>query len=583
MGDIDIDSNITEQPARDLDTYNHHLITTVEFTFKNASRGLAFLDMLNRKLFNALSDKKIRQLDYETKFITSANHNTVIQWNIRKTLKSITMLKTFMQTCGITIPWLSQHCEKFTFTIPSTNKDDASQLIGNDFPHLTGFIIPNDANADCIDWVPALLHSPDVDTTDKLALLGSASSSTAFLTSIDGDSDDDDDATDNNDDASLLTTSDVTENDVDCITGSASFAFSPSRTAPSMFVVHGKRGDEDTCSCTYDSGSDEDIRQTLLSQASGMESVVYPPRNMVCCPSLANCDRPILESMLCNWVSVHGDSNILRSSDSALLTASSSWLTHEDDTTSSSISTIDATVGGNPSISTSGSDLKTPSNQTSKSVAGDVAVEEKDSDYYRQWYKETFFPKSTKSQTTDKTLHRRLEQEFEDIYILYHRYQPMIEATPQNKRRKLLHLLRKILIQKSLRTVTICRQGTTSANKAAKLLWLETPEFPKVTGSLQDDLTETSIPKFVNAFPIMKMSKSVVAKGHHQDVIIDTQLTLSDGSTRNFLKSFNVVKPLKVKAHKAGMKRNHQDDTHDITSSPSTTTTCNDAKKIRKD
>lgn len=249
MGDIDIDCNdVNDQPTRDLDTYNHHLITTVEFTFKNASRGLTFLDMLNRKLFNALSDKKLRRLDYETKFITAANHDTVIQWNIRKTLKSMTMLKSFMQTCGITIPWLTQHCEKFTFTIPSTNKD-GSQLIHTDFPHLTGFIIPNDANADCIDWVPALLHSPDVDTTDKLALLGSSSSSTAFLTSVDGGIDDD--ADDNDDDTSLLT-SDITENDVDCITGSASFAFSPSRTAPSMFVVHGKRADEDSCPCTYD-------------------------------------------------------------------------------------------------------------------------------------------------------------------------------------------------------------------------------------------------------------------------------------------------------------------------------------------
>ena len=229
IGNIDLKTTVDEH---DIDNNNnkkhqHHLVTEVCFFVKSPHHTLAFQHLLAEKIRIAMKQKRhLRKIDYEIMSdISNKNDDGKVYLRLKKSIKSMTSLQSFMKKCKITNEWLLSHCSSYNLSISSTNKQFSRLMSVDKQPYLDGFIIPNVSKAQVIDWLPAIFGSDDaieyVDDDDEADM------------EYDDEYEAVDDGGNEDPDETILT-----KDDIDAITSSSSFAFSPCTTAPSKFVLH---------------------------------------------------------------------------------------------------------------------------------------------------------------------------------------------------------------------------------------------------------------------------------------------------------------------------------------------------------
>ena len=335
--DVDATTALLQNP--------HHLFTEICFVLKSPHHSLSFLHLLNEKIRNTVEcQRSLRKIDYEISIKMTNEDECKVMLRVRKTIPTMNGLHSFFKKCDISTEWLLSHCTSYDLHIPSTNKK-YENLSQRNQPYLDGFIIPNVPNVQTIDWLPAVLQSDDVMYTSGYR--GPSKKVVEMVEGNDGqilckvDDEDDEDDEESNDGRiefpggirvpmslhTKLHTSPnpsnkddvdndkgaLTEEDIDAITSSSSFAFSLCTTAPSKFVMHGN-----TCRCEFDNGTNEEIDETLTEVLKGADVTV--PRCFAPCRRLIAEDpfRPEIESKL-----IEASSS---SWSTGLCPISSSWL-----------------------------------------------------------------------------------------------------------------------------------------------------------------------------------------------------------------------------------------------------------------
>ena len=222
-----------------------NMFTEVRFICKDASKCMLFQAYLLEKLEKAISTKLVSDFQFELKvIIAKLKEEDIISLRLKKSFKTFESVVKFFEQCHITLDFIHTFCIKFYMVISSTN-DEFKQLQENK-TYDAGFVIPNDASVNCIDWISALLNCDDVPLSTKLSLLGIDSmmlsiKDDAAADNADGrtDDDDDDDDDDGGDDDELMMLKASRS-----LAESASYAYSVLSAAPVKFSLH-----DANCSC----------------------------------------------------------------------------------------------------------------------------------------------------------------------------------------------------------------------------------------------------------------------------------------------------------------------------------------------
>ena len=235
---------------------------------------------------------------------------------------------------------------------------------------------------------------------------------------------------------------------------SSSFAFSPSTTAPSKFVLHGSG-----CKCSVlddDNGTsvDNDLRKSSIS------------RGQSACPVLVSSDplRPQIESILIN------SSN--KSSAVAICPIASSWLR-----TSLANAEGDNVEANDKEDDEEGS-IGVGSNDTSPEI----------------WMKKiqdqvTQDKNNVENTINNNNVNNHNIKRYEIYRHLYNEYSTLFKATYKRFHIKILENLYCMQVQKAVRSLVLIRHGTDYENKAAKFLWIQ---YPRSSSSFNTNVNPTS-------------------------------------------------------------------------------------------
>ena len=525
MTTINIGNTLVKNPnQQEYDEDYHeskHLVTEVIFFIKSPHHALTFQDLLGKKIrLEMIEKRKTRKIDFEIKSQIKNESDYIVKLRLAKHIKSMQSLHQLFNKWKISSKWILSHCLSYSLNISSTNKK-FRRLSNFTEPYLDGFIIPNVPKTQVIDWLPAVVQSDD-------ALYPVTPSSWEDDDDVDVD-DDDVDHVDNDEsdvasgdsttvggDKAGDTVGDstggedeeegvdmLTKDDIDAITSSCSFAFSPSTTEPSKFVLHSS-----SCKC---------IKESSSSSAS---SSYWSSSSSSPCKELISSDpfRPIIESML------------MKSSKFSSNSESGSTATGICPIASSYLNTSRAKEDG---------DKETPD-----SIGPEGTDDDDDDDTCpEKWMKkiqQEISDDDNQNESTPNNNHHRYK-----IYRhLYDEYATLFKATHKRFHLKILQELYYIQRQKTLRSLILLRHGTNEENKNAKFLWIE---YPKGSSSFttnmmknDEDIGELkNFPSFIHAFPIKDISKSVVTRPHNNEINIETHIKLFNGTSKQYNKDFD--------------------------------------------
>ena len=484
-----------------------HLVTEVIFFIKSPHHALSFQHLLGKKIrLGMIEKRKTHKIDFEIKSQIKNENDYIVKLRLVKHIKSMKSLHQLFNKWNITNKWILSHCLSYSLAISSTNKK-FRRLSNFSEPYLDGFIIPNVPNTQVVDWLPALLQSDD-------ALYP------ATLSSWEDDVDDDavDDLDD--DDESNTTPGDaaagdsagdghddaagglgvLTKDDIDSITSSCSFAFSPSTTAPSKFVLHSS-----SCKCSIDS---------ISSCSCSTSSSSYWPSSP--CKELISSDpfRPIIESILMK------SSKLSSNSGSGSLTIGICPIPSSYFKTSRANEDGDRQTLDDDSI---GDDDDASPEIWMKKIQQQIS----DDDNH-----------NNESTPTNNNHHR-----YKIYRHLYNEYATLFKATHKRFHLKILEELYYIQRKKTLRPLILLRHGTDEENKSAKFLWIEYPKpscsFTTNVNNDEDIAELKNFPSSIHAFPIKDLSKSVVTRPHTNEINIETHIKLFNGTTKHYNKDFD--------------------------------------------
>ena len=291
----------------------------------------------------------------------------------------------------------------------------------------------------------------------------------------------------------------LTKDDIDAITSSCSFAFSPSTTQPSKFVLHSS-----SCKC---------IKESMSSSSCSTSSSYWSSSP---CKQLISSDpfRPMMESILMKSSKFSSNS---RSGSVAIgiCPIASSYLKTSRAKEDGDKETLD-------SIGPEGGDDDTCPEIWMKKIQQEIC-DDNDND----------------NESNPNNNHHRYK-----IYRhLYEEYATLFKATHKRFHLKILEELYYIQRQKTLRSLILLRHGTDEENKSAKFLWIE---YPKPSSSFttnvnnDEDIGELkNFPSSIHAFPIKDLSKSVVTRPHNNEINIETHIKLFNGTTKQYNKDFD--------------------------------------------
>ena len=345
----------------------------------------------------------------------------------------------------------------------------------------------------------------------------------------------------------------LTNDDIDAITSSSSFASSPCTTGPSKFVIHAVG-----CKCEFDNGSCDEVQDAVKQVASGEE--VFVPRCFGACRSLISADpsRPLIES------------DIMKSSSSCsptgICSLSSSWLRNnvefdldgihidddDDDDEGIEEDNAESNTIANDETSSSSNDLPNASTNSGARAADDdsnASTRSGDSDddnnSPKTWMKnlmnEAYKDTSTPHWET-AIFKRRQRQKLQAYQQLYIEYENIFKNTHKRHHADILAGLYKFQVQKALRTLFIIPRASPKKMKKAKLLWLQYSSLSKRNVNNDFDISEAkNFPMFIDAYPIKHMSKSLICHRNKSmsPMTIETRITLFNGSTRVFYREFD--------------------------------------------
>ena len=216
-----------------------NMFTEVRFICKDASKCMLFQAYLLEKLEKAISAKLVSDFQFELKvIIAKLKEEDIISLRLKKSFKTFESVVKFFEQCHITLDFIHTFCIKFYMVISSTN-DEFKQLQENK-TYDAGFVIPNDASVNCIDWISALLNCDDVSLSTKLSLLGVDSMMLSIKddAAADAGADNVDDSDDGDDDELMMLKASRS------LAESASYAYSVLSAAPVKFSLH-----DANCSC----------------------------------------------------------------------------------------------------------------------------------------------------------------------------------------------------------------------------------------------------------------------------------------------------------------------------------------------
>ena len=304
-----------------------NMFTEVRFICKDASKCMLFQAYLLEKLEKAISTKLVSDFQFELKvIIAKLKEEDIISLRLKKSFKTFESVVKFFEQCHITLDFIHTFCIKFYMVISSTN-DEFKQLQENK-TYDAGFVIPNDASVNRIDWISTLLNCDDVTLPTKLSLLGVDSMMLSIKdAAADADVDDvddvaaaaaaaDDDSDDDDDDELMMLKASRS------IAESASYAYSVLSAAPVKFSLH-----DANCSC-------KPVIPTNAFSAS-TEFPIDPTNPLLSCVQGYGCcqrldSRSVLEQRIDNGLrnpELAGLWNVIKSEDRAV---APTWLASSD-------------------------------------------------------------------------------------------------------------------------------------------------------------------------------------------------------------------------------------------------------------
>ena len=430
---------------------------------------------------------------------------------LAKHIKSMQSLHQLFNKWKISSKWILSHCLSYSLNISSTNKK-FRRLSNFTEPYLDGFIIPNVPKTQVIDWLPAVVQSDDA--LYPVVTRSSSSSSSSSWDDVDVDEVDDDVDKVDNDESDLATTGEdavvnvedediLGRDDIDAITSSSSFAFSPSTTEPSKFVLHSSN-----CKCIKESMSSS----TSTSSSSTVSSSSYWSSSP--CKELISSDpfRPIIESILIKS-NKFGSNSGSGSAAIGICPIASSYLYTSRAKEDGERETFD-------SIGPEGAD---------------------DDDTCPEIWMKNIQQEITDDDNNNPNESHPNNNRYKIYHHLYKEYAALFKATHKRFHLKILEELYYIQRQKRLRSLILLRHGTDEENKTAKFLWIEpSSSFTTNINNDDQDIGELkNFPSFIHAFPIKDLSKSVLTRPHNNKINIETHIKLFNGTTKQYNKDFD--------------------------------------------